>query len=176
MDIAYQLGRAYKDVFWFFLERDFVKERLLKGELILETHMFSSTYRYKFFGDKIGSNRGCETQDLTDKSKITFSSIVNGDNLLPLNEEGIFENVSLVVVKMKSGTMKVVNIKIAETHFRKVTLFIHCMVDIDLPRSQYLPKALEQISADNERGVELKLGVSRARRLNQFTCVICCGP
>ncbi|WZZ51270.1 hypothetical protein YC2023_051377 [Brassica napus] len=33
------------------------------------------------------------------------------DNLLPLNEECIFENVSLVVVKIKSATMKVVNIK-----------------------------------------------------------------
>ena len=32
-------------------------------------------------------------------------------SLLPLNEECIFENVSLVVVKMKSGTIKVVNIK-----------------------------------------------------------------
>ena len=30
-------------------------------------------------------------------------------SLLPLNEEGIFQNVSLVVVKMKSGSMKVVN-------------------------------------------------------------------
>ena len=30
-------------------------------------------------------------------------------SLLPLNEECIFENISLVVVKMKSGTMKVVN-------------------------------------------------------------------
>ena len=30
-------------------------------------------------------------------------------SLLPLNEEDIFENVSLMVVKMKSGTMKVVN-------------------------------------------------------------------
>ena len=30
-------------------------------------------------------------------------------SLLPLNEEGIFENVPLVVVKMKSGSMKVVN-------------------------------------------------------------------
>ena len=29
--------------------------------------------------------------------------------LLPLNEESIFENVSLVVVKIKSDTMKVVN-------------------------------------------------------------------
>ena len=32
-------------------------------------------------------------------------------SLLPLNEECIFENVPLVVVKMKNGTMKVVNIK-----------------------------------------------------------------
>ena len=32
-------------------------------------------------------------------------------SLLPLNEEDIFENVTLVVVKIKSGTMKVVNIK-----------------------------------------------------------------
>ena len=32
-------------------------------------------------------------------------------NLLPLNEKGIFENVPLVVVKMKNGTMKVVNMK-----------------------------------------------------------------
>ena len=30
-------------------------------------------------------------------------------SLLPLNEECIFENISLVVVKMKNGTMKVVN-------------------------------------------------------------------
>ena len=30
---------------------------------------------------------------------------------MPLNEEVIFENVLLVVVKMKNGTMKVVNIK-----------------------------------------------------------------
>ena len=32
-------------------------------------------------------------------------------SLLPLNEEGIFENVHLVVVKMKNGIMKVVNMK-----------------------------------------------------------------
>ena len=32
-------------------------------------------------------------------------------SLLLLNEENIFENVSLVVVKMKSGTLKVINIK-----------------------------------------------------------------
>ena len=32
-------------------------------------------------------------------------------SLLPLNEEGILENVPLVVVKMKSGIMKVVSIK-----------------------------------------------------------------
>ena len=32
-------------------------------------------------------------------------------SLLPLNEESIFENVYLVEVKMKSGTMKVVNMK-----------------------------------------------------------------
>ncbi|WZY72526.1 hypothetical protein YC2023_004766 [Brassica napus] len=31
-------------------------------------------------------------------------------SLLPLNEEDIFENISLVVVKMKSGIIKVVNI------------------------------------------------------------------
>ena len=30
-------------------------------------------------------------------------------SLLPLNEEDIFENVPLVVVKMKSGSMKVVS-------------------------------------------------------------------
>ena len=30
-------------------------------------------------------------------------------SLLPFNEEDIFENVSLVVVKMKSNTIKVVN-------------------------------------------------------------------
>ena len=30
---------------------------------------------------------------------------------MPLNEEAVFENVHLVVVKIKSGTMKVVNIK-----------------------------------------------------------------
>ena len=29
--------------------------------------------------------------------------------LLPLNEEDIFENVHLVVVKMKNGSMKMVN-------------------------------------------------------------------
>ena len=32
-------------------------------------------------------------------------------SLLPLNDESIFENVHLVVVKMKSVTMKVVNMK-----------------------------------------------------------------
>ena len=32
-------------------------------------------------------------------------------SILPLNEENIFENVSLVVVKMKNDTMKVVNMK-----------------------------------------------------------------
>ena len=32
-------------------------------------------------------------------------------SLLPLNEEYIFENVPLVVVKMKSGIMKAVNMK-----------------------------------------------------------------
>ena len=32
-------------------------------------------------------------------------------SLLPLNEESIFENVPLVVIKMKSGVMKVVNMK-----------------------------------------------------------------
>ena len=33
------------------------------------------------------------------------------ESLLPLNEKYIFENVPLVVVKMKSGIMKVVNMK-----------------------------------------------------------------
>ena len=43
---------------------------------------------------------------------IYYIYIYQGYNsFLPLNEECIFENVSLVVVKMKSGTMKVVNIK-----------------------------------------------------------------
>ena len=32
--------------------------------------------------------------------------------LLPLNKEDIFENVSLVVVNMNNGTVKVVNMKI----------------------------------------------------------------
>ena len=32
-------------------------------------------------------------------------------SLLPLNEESIFENVHFMVVKMKSGNMKMVNIK-----------------------------------------------------------------
>ena len=32
-------------------------------------------------------------------------------SILPLNEKCIFENIFLVVVKMKSGTMKVVNMK-----------------------------------------------------------------
>ena len=32
-------------------------------------------------------------------------------SLLPLNEECTFENIPLVVVKMKSGTIKVVNMK-----------------------------------------------------------------
>ena len=32
-------------------------------------------------------------------------------NLLPLNEEYIFENVYLVVVKINKGTMKVLNMK-----------------------------------------------------------------
>ena len=32
-------------------------------------------------------------------------------NLLQLNEECIFENVSLVVIKVKTDTMKVVNVK-----------------------------------------------------------------
>ncbi|WZZ66950.1 hypothetical protein YC2023_078320 [Brassica napus] len=40
----------------------------------------------------------------------TKRQIVPPLTLLPLNEECIFENVSLVVVKMKSGSMKVVNI------------------------------------------------------------------
>ena len=35
-------------------------------------------------------------------------------SLLPLNEENIFESVPLMVVKMKSGTMKVVNIKFSQ--------------------------------------------------------------
>ena len=39
-------------------------------------------------------------------------------SLLPLNEECIFENVSLVVVKMKSGTMKVVNIKFPQIKYQ----------------------------------------------------------
>ena len=33
------------------------------------------------------------------------------ESLLPLNEDGIFENVSLVMLKMKSGSIKMVNIK-----------------------------------------------------------------
>ena len=32
-------------------------------------------------------------------------------SLLPLNEKDIFENVLLVVVKMKNSTMKMVNLK-----------------------------------------------------------------
>ena len=43
-------------------------------------------------------------------------------SLLPLNKENIFENVHLVVVKMKSGTMKVVNMKFFQC---KYTLNIH---------------------------------------------------
>ena len=39
-------------------------------------------------------------------------------SLLPLNEEDIFENISLVVVKMKSGTMKVVNIKFPQIKYQ----------------------------------------------------------
>ena len=35
-------------------------------------------------------------------------------SLLPLNEEDIFENVPLVVVKMKCGIMKVVNMKFSQ--------------------------------------------------------------
>ena len=43
-------------------------------------------------------------------------------SLLPLNEKCIFENVLLVVVKIKSGTMKVVNMKFSQSdslQFRK---------------------------------------------------------
>ena len=32
-------------------------------------------------------------------------------SFLSFNEENIFENINLIVVKMKSGTMKVVNMK-----------------------------------------------------------------
>ncbi|WZZ70985.1 hypothetical protein YC2023_082355 [Brassica napus] len=61
------------------------------------------------------------------------SSSVEGDDceieqgyksLLPLNEEDIFENVLLVVVKMKSGIMKVVNMKFPQkTYIRKMIIF-----------------------------------------------------
>ena len=34
-------------------------------------------------------------------------------SLLPLNEKCIFENVPLVVVKIKSGTIKVINMKLS---------------------------------------------------------------
>ena len=40
-------------------------------------------------------------------------------SLLPLNEECNFENVHLVVVKMKSGTMKVVNMKFPQKFLAK---------------------------------------------------------
>ncbi|WZZ16704.1 hypothetical protein YC2023_109793 [Brassica napus] len=60
-----------------------------------------------------GQNR---VNRLSGKQKLAITAVQNPficedrhKSLLPLNEESIFENVSLVVVKMKSGTMKVVN-------------------------------------------------------------------
>ena len=44
-------------------------------------------------------------------------------SLLPLNEEGIFENVFLVVVNMKSGTMKVVNMKFLRNKNRLLNIY-----------------------------------------------------
>ena len=41
-------------------------------------------------------------------------------NFLPLSEEYIFENVPLVVVKMKSGTMKVVNLKFPQQSYKSI--------------------------------------------------------
>ena len=41
-------------------------------------------------------------------------------SLLPLNEEYIFENIFLVEVKMKSGTMKVVNMKFPQNNLPKI--------------------------------------------------------
>ena len=41
-------------------------------------------------------------------------------SLLPLNEGNIFENVPLVVVKMKSGTMKVVNLKFPQQSYKSI--------------------------------------------------------
>ncbi|KAL0753106.1 hypothetical protein Bca101_090774 [Brassica carinata] len=50
-------------------------------------------------------------KDLLDLICQTIADMIKGfsvdENLLPFNEEDIFENVCLVVVKMKSGTMKV---------------------------------------------------------------------
>ena len=45
-------------------------------------------------------------------------------SLLPLNEKCIFENIHLVVVKMKSGTMEVVSMKFPHHISRKSHLII----------------------------------------------------
>ena len=49
---------------------------------------------------------------------------------MSLNEEDIFENVSLVVVKLKSGTMKVVNIK-----FPKKKILLTFVIGMKYPAS-----------------------------------------
>ena len=38
-------------------------------------------------------------------------------SILPLNKENTFDNIPFVVVKMKSGTLKVVNMKFSLLHF-----------------------------------------------------------
>ncbi|WZZ27877.1 hypothetical protein YC2023_011278 [Brassica napus] len=60
--------------------------------------------------------------------KFTYESvkkIYSGyKSLLPLNEECIFENISLMVVKMKSGTMKVLPLRVLiDLRFRSLGYF-----------------------------------------------------
>lgn len=71
---------------------------------------------------------------------------------MSLNEEGIFENISLMVVNMNNGTKKVVNMKISLLYIYKVKVK-ECFIS--------LMKSLEEVQNDFTKTNEEVLEVSR---------------
>ena len=56
---------------------------------------------------------------------------------MPLNEKNIFENVSLEVIKMKSGIMKIVNMKFLQKKsdkkkYRTIYIYIYILAKISM--------------------------------------------
>ena len=60
-------------------------------------------------------------------------------SLLPLNEKNIFENIPLVVVKMKSDIMKVVNMKFPHISYTFLKLFFNFMLEIIKEKLAQIP-------------------------------------